>query len=352
MHMSGGGKGGGSSLKSKDATQILNQQSGISNEAAYRQALLNNMNQSTPFGTINYSPTPGSASYKGLPTQYNVTTRLSPGEQGIYDTTTGIRQTGANTAQDLLGAIAPKLSHPINLSSLGAVPGMDSAGGRDALTAAIMQRMAPDIEADRARSETRLANQGITAGSEAFNDANRRLEQNINDQRTSAYIGGAGEEQNRQLQARQQAISEKLLRRNQPLSEIMTLLGAAPTQTPSAQGTSQTGIQPANAASAYQMLMGQQQGQQQLQQQLLGGLFGLGGGLGSAAILASDRRLKSDIVPLGKVTTGKGALTLYAYTIFGGRTVGFMADEVEAIDPAAVHTIGGYQVVDYGRLLG
>lgn len=350
--MSGGGKGGGGvSLKSRDVNQILNTQQGLSNESAYRQAALNNMNQQTPFGTISYSPTPGTGRYAGFPTRYDVKTTLSPEQQRIYGATAATQGIGAETAQRLATNMWPTLSSPVDLSSLGAVPGLDMQG-RDALTDAIMKRMAPDIEADRARSETRLANQGITAGSEAFNDAQRRLEQAINDQRTSAYIGGAGAEQERQLQARQQAISEKLLPRQQGLSELQALLGASPIQMPTAQGTSQTAINPADAASAYGILQGALQGQAGQQNNLMNNLFGLGGSLGGATLLRySDRRLKSDIVYLCDITTGKGMLPLYAYTINGDREIGFMADEVEGIDPDAVHTIGGYKVVDYGRIM-
>ena len=348
--MSSGGKGGGTSLKSKDARQILQQQQNYNLEDAYRQAQLNNTNQQTPFGTINYSPTPGAATWNGLPTQYTATTTLSPEQQGLYNQSTGVQGTALGLAGKSLSA--PGLSQPFDLSGLGAVPGMDTSGGRDALTAAIMQRMSPDIEADRARSESRLANQGITAGSEAFNDANRRLEQNINDQRTSAYISGAGQEQSRQLQARQQAINEMLMGRNQPISEAQQLAGLYSGQYPQAANASQTGISAPNASSAYGTAQGQQQGDPN---NLMNNLFGLGGSLGSAALLGfSDRRLKKNIKFLRTVPTAVGELSLYSFNwrLSGAPDTGFMADEVREVDPSAVtENENGYLMVDYDRLL-
>jgi hypothetical protein len=64
--------------------------------------------------------------------------------------------------------------------------------------------------------------------------------------------------------------------------------------------------------------------------------------------LASDRRLKEDYRIVGKV----GALPLYSFRYKGDPTprVGFMADEVEQLDPGAVHTMaGGFKAVDYER---
>ena len=63
----------------------------------------------------------------------------------------------------------------------------------------------------------------------------------------------------------------------------------------------------------------------------------------------SDRRLKTDVI---KVGTTVGNLPLYSYTIFNRGDIGVMADEVAAVMPEAViHTMSGYDMVDYGRLI-
>jgi len=73
--------------------------------------------------------------------------------------------------------------------------------------------------------------------------------------------------------------------------------------------------------------------------------------LGSKAgtmIGASDRRLKSHIVKIGRHRLGIG---IYSYKIFGRYTVGVMADEVRTVKPEAVirHS-SGYDMVNYGLL--
>lgn len=75
-----------------------------------------------------------------------------------------------------------------------------------------------------------------------------------------------------------------------------------------------------------------------------GGLLGAGLGL-----LMSDRRVKTDIEAVGKMDNG---LTIYRYRYkFGGPAMlGVMADEVKAVNPAAVVSIGGIDHVNYGAL--
>ena len=67
----------------------------------------------------------------------------------------------------------------------------------------------------------------------------------------------------------------------------------------------------------------------------------LGGGMGM-----SDRRLKSSIVP----AFNDGVYQWYSYDIGGRREIGVMAQEVMAINPAAVHEVCGWYAVDYGAL--
>lgn len=63
--------------------------------------------------------------------------------------------------------------------------------------------------------------------------------------------------------------------------------------------------------------------------------------------LFSDRRLKTDIEPIGKTNDGK--LTIYRYRYVGHPEfhIGFMADEVEKHSPEAVSEAFGFKTVDY-----
>lgn len=91
------------------------------------------------------------------------------------------------------------------------------------------------------------------------------------------------------------------------------------------------------------------------------GLFKAAGGIGSfltspatgtigasLGLIPSDRRLKEDIKPIGRV----GGLPMYTFRYKGSPAlqVGYMADEVERVDPRAVFTTpSGYKAVDYTR---
>jgi len=73
----------------------------------------------------------------------------------------------------------------------------------------------------------------------------------------------------------------------------------------------------------------------------------VGTGLG-LAMMASDRRLKSDIKRVGTHPLGIG---IYSYKIKGRREVGVMADEVQKVKPEAVaRDEDGYLMVDYAAI--
>ena len=88
---------------------------------------------------------------------------------------------------------------------------------------------------------------------------------------------------------------------------------------------------------------------------LWGGIGKIVGGLGSAALMSpwlSDRRLKEDTEVIGHI----GALPVHRYRYKADpsedRYIGFMADEVERVDPRAVVTMpSGYKAVDYNRAM-
>ncbi len=71
----------------------------------------------------------------------------------------------------------------------------------------------------------------------------------------------------------------------------------------------------------------------------------LGAGLGAAAKVWSDRRLKRDIHPFG-MTPGGTRLYVYQYLWSDAYFVGVMADEV----PEAAVSVGGFSMVDYNKV--
>lgn len=83
------------------------------------------------------------------------------------------------------------------------------------------------------------------------------------------------------------------------------------------------------------------------------GLFGLGGsGMMAGAMMFSDSRLKRVVQKLGKLANG---LNVYRFKYLGmpDTRVGVMAQEVARVRPdCVVKTESGYLAVDYGKLLG
>lgn len=83
----------------------------------------------------------------------------------------------------------------------------------------------------------------------------------------------------------------------------------------------------------------------------IGSLLGGAAAFGKAAGIFSDRRLKSDIVPVG--TDARTGLTIYEFSYHNDarRWRGLMADEVEKVVPDAVsYDARGYAMVNYARL--
>ena len=83
---------------------------------------------------------------------------------------------------------------------------------------------------------------------------------------------------------------------------------------------------------------------------ILSGITGIGSLALKALPFFSDRALKEDIHQVGKV----GDLPLHTFRYKGDDTerIGFMADEVEKLDPKAVATMAnGYKAVDYNRAM-
>lgn len=81
-------------------------------------------------------------------------------------------------------------------------------------------------------------------------------------------------------------------------------------------------------------------------------ILGAATAVGTKALLASDRRLKTDIVPVGRMANGL-PLYRFRYKAGGPYLIGVMADEVARIAPQAYVRGGagnGYDAVDYGKL--
>lgn len=155
---------------------------------------------------------------------------------------------------------------------------------------------------------------------------------------------------------RQSALQEQLALRNQPLNELNALLSSQQVVVPQFAGAPETTIAPPPIFNATQAqgnaAMQAYQGQAAQNAQFTSDLFGLGGAaLRSPGLFAlCDRRLKTDIERIG--THQATGLPVYSFRyLWGEPSVGFMADEVEAVLPEAVIEVDGVKAVNYGLVL-
>jgi hypothetical protein len=340
---------------------------GVANEATARlQGRINNPNVSGPLG--------GQTVTFGEGDQPTITQTLTPDAQSTLEAQQRVQRSLANLGEQGIGTARTALANPfspnsqglqlrIDTSNLARMPVNAGTTGQEA----IMARLAPQLERQDAATRSRLLNQGLVPGGEAYENAMISENQRKNDLLTQAVVQGIGLDTNTRAQGFNEASSEMAAQnaaqqaelqreaflRQQPLNEITGLMSGSQIQMPQFQGYSPTSIAPAPLFAGAQA-----QGQSDMDRYGIqssnvnaqnAGLFNLLGAGGAAGIMKySDRRLKSNIEKIGTHPLGIG---VYEYNIFDRRERGVMADEVEAVMPEAVvlHQ-NGYKMVNYGML--
>src|SRR5687768_32792 len=226
-------------------------------QSAIANSILQNPDVSTPFGS-SISQQIGTFTIKdalGNPIdvpKYSQTQTLSPSQQKLYDQQTQIGMQMNDLASGQVGRLNDVMSKPVNMDGILKAPtnlnrtpllktkfdaggpiqdGVDlnsnspttfgqTAGkvqyglgdtaqaiqygvgakdfsiDRDKVEQAMMARMQPQLDRDRSAMASRLANQGITPGSQAFNQQMMNLDKAATDARMQAILAG-GQEQSR-----------------------------------------------------------------------------------------------------------------------------------------------------------
>jgi hypothetical protein len=300
-------------------------QSQSNKETAITQQKLNMTDQITPYGNLTYTQT---GTYEDGTPKFQANTTLSPELQKLVGGNIANAQGMSDTQGKLLGNVSDRLSQPLNLGWSETEARLNQLG---------RNTIDPQYEQQGAQLEQKLRNQGVTQGSEAYNNAMR----SFGDQKAAAY-------NNLYLTGHNTATNDLMSEYNQPLNSLNALRSGTQVSQPGINQaqTPQTGVQGTNIAGLIQDNYKTQAAQSQAQ---MGGLFGLGGTALSALAMMCDRRLKTNIQRLG---TGKHGLPTYTFNyIWGGpQHLGHMADEVEKVAPQAVFEVGGFKAVDYSRI--
>lgn len=312
---------------------------GTNVSTAIANTMLGNVNQVTPDGSLTYGQTgsydwtdPFTGSVHTVPT-FTATQTLSDAQQAIKGQSDATSLNLAGTANEQSAFLKDYLGRPVDLNNEATEARLYDLGTK---------RLDPRFERERDALETRLSNQGIVKGSEAYDREMERLDRG----KTDAYNQLA-------LQGRAQATQEALTERNQPINEIIGLMSGAQVNQPQFVPTGAATIPTTDNAGIintnYSQKLAAWQQQMQSRSGLFGDLLGFGGGL-----LKSDRRLKKDIRKIG---SAKGH-PLYEYRFKGDgphapKEIGVMAQDVEKIRPdAVVENRDGVKMVKYGQLFG
>jgi len=194
----------------------------------------------------------------GDPDRVRIVDTMSPVAAQQYGIQQGINTNLLNTASAGLNRVSQQMATPFDMSRIPSVDTRNEAT-RQAVAQALMGRLQPQFDRDENAMRTRMANQGITQGSEAWRGEMDRLTQAKNDAMLQAQMQ-AGSEASRmfgdQSAARQQSIQEQAYLRNLPLSEINALRTGSTPNMPQFQGFSGSQVQ------AAPLLQGAQLGEQ------------------------------------------------------------------------------------------
>lgn len=302
------GKGGGG-----DAPQAPDY-----TRAAIATANANKYNTAGPYGSGTWAIRPGADPNNPQAGDWAQTTTLNPQEQGLYDQNVQNRGGVASATGSMLGDLG------------------DRQTIADALYRKATQYMGQEFGDQERALETKLQNQGLAMGSEAYDNAMRNFQQT----RGQAYEGAATNATINADTAQNNAV--------QRIAQMLQMGRENAPQTAGVGGGADLlGAQQAQYNANMDAYNAKEAGKDAGMGQAMG--------LGSMALKAfsvggfSDRRLKSNIQHVGS----KNGLNVYEYDIFGRRERGYMADEVESAHPSAVslHS-SGYKMVDYAALGG
>lgn len=280
---------------------------------AIETANANKYNTSSVYGSGNWVLRPGADPNNPQAGDWTQQTTLSAGQQGLYDQGVANRMATALAGNQMAGDLG------------------DRSSVADALYGRATQYMDQQFGDQEAALNTQLQNQGLTQGSAAYDKAMRNFMQT----RGQAYEGAANS-----------AVINADTAQNNATQRMAQILAMTREATPQGPGIGGGPDLLGAAQGQYRDQLGQYNADQAKKSNDMNSMMQMGL---TAAMMFSDRRLKSNISVVGV----KSGLPVYEYDIGGRRERGFMADEVQLVQPAAVaeHS-SGYLMVNYDMLGG
>jgi hypothetical protein len=312
-------------------------QTGTSVSTAIANAFLTNANENTPDGSKTYEQS-GSYSYSDPYTgqsytvpRFTMNQTLSPQQTAIKGQQDAASLNLAKLGNNLSGSLGQQLTGNFKI---------DNESTESRLFELGRKRLDPLVAQRDEELRTRLANQGIKAGSSAYDRELNTFNQGSNDAYNQLLLTGRG-----------QATQEQLTEDNQRINQISALLNGGQVSQPNfLTNNSVSPIPTTDNASIIANYDQQMMERAKMQNAGFGSaLSGLGG-----LFSLSDENAKENIEPLGTVEGHK----VYSYDYKGPfddgqKHIGVMAQEAEKKDPSAVITgPDGFKRVAYGKLFG
>jgi hypothetical protein len=323
--------------KAPSAGDTARAQSQADLSSAMAQTLLNQTNQTTPYGSLEYSQR-GEATYYDpllktdvtIP-QFLATQKLSPEQQKLLEQEQVFDRRSNEIALGQVERVGNVLGTPFKYN-----PGEhEKWAGKtyDALNLEANQR-------DQGLLDQKLKNQGLAPGSEAYNDAMQNIQKSQAADRTSFMLDSYGT-----------GINTALTERNQPIKEVTSLMSGGQISQPNFVTTPTTNWDSVDMAGLMQNNYNQQVAQRNA---LIGGVSGM---LGTAASgwAMSDARVKEGIRKIGEMIDGTNVYQFRYKPGFGNGHIaqlGVMAQEILETHPDAVAEVGdsGLLAVNYDTL--
>jgi hypothetical protein len=238
------------------AQASADQQAGIG--AATAQSIVGNPNTYTPYGSQTYSI----AGYEQVPDangnminvpRYNMTQSLSPDQQQLlgYETQTkgNIGLTGTEQSARLRGHLGTELDTSGRQGWSGQT---NQATDRGAIENAMMASYNRQRNPQNKAEDVQLAARGMSPGGKGYGSVQQGREDAYGEAARQAYLASGAESREASgflNNLRNQQLQEQLALRNQPINEVMALLGGSGVTLPQFQGYQGQGInqaQPGN----------------------------------------------------------------------------------------------------------
>lgn len=347
--MSMPGKGSKSPPAPPDPNVVSAAQTKSNEDTASYNAGLSHVNQNTPYGSLTYKQT--GTNPDGSP-QYQSNISFTPLGQQIFDQQQKQQKGLSNVAGGMIDSIGNTTGKPLDTSgvpdiqssvssspiqssldysSAPAIPGGgDFSKDAQNYQNAYNERMQPQLQRESNALDSKLANQGIMPGSEAYNTEHTLFGQHENDANAQGVMGGYQTQQAlnaQQLAAHQagttdinnqgqfantaqqqgfnqgmqgaglansanaQSLAEAIEKKELPLNEYNALSSASQIQTPSFNSAPPVSMAPTNVAgNYYNSYAGLQNNYNQSvgsNNSMMSGLFNLGGQLGASYLMGS-----------------------------------------------------------------